>query len=103
MSRFAYAHAAGADWEHCVAACAERIGRPQAGLGFVYFTEALAPEAERIVGALRQRTGVEDWVGTVGVGVLATGVEYQDEAALVAMVAELAPQRSNGGHACSDF
>ena len=44
MSRFAYAHAAGADWEHCVAACAERIGRPQAGLGFVYFTEALAPQ-----------------------------------------------------------
>ena len=92
MSRFAYAHAAGADWERCVDACAQRIGRPQGGLGFVYFTEALAPQAERIVGALRQRTGIEDWVGTVGVGVLATGVEYQDEAALVAMVAELAPQ-----------
>lgn len=92
MTRFAYAHAAGADWERCVAQCAERIGRPQRGLGFVYFTEALAPQAERIVAGLRRRTGVEDWVGTVGVGVLATGVEYQEEPALVAMVAALEPQ-----------
>ena len=92
MKRYAYAHAAGADWERCVAECAERIGRPQQGLGFVYFTEALAPQAERIVAALRQRTGVDDWVGTVGVGVLATGVEYQEEPALAAMVAALAPQ-----------
>lgn len=92
MTRFAYAHAAGADWERCVAECADRIGRPQRGLGFVYFTEALAPQAERIVAELRRRTGVEDWVGTVGVGVLATGVEYQDEPALVAMVAALEPQ-----------
>lgn len=92
MTGFAYAHAAGADWEHCVAQCAERLGRPQGGLGFVYFTEALAPDAERIVGELRRRTGVDDWVGTVGVGVLATGVEYQNEAALVVMVAQLAPQ-----------
>jgi small ligand-binding sensory domain FIST len=92
MTRFAYAHAAGADWERCVAECAERIGRGRQGLGFVYFTEALAPQAGRIVAALRERTGVEDWVGTVGVGVLATGVEYQDEPALVAMVAGLAPQ-----------
>ncbi|MFZ1910182.1 MAG: FIST N-terminal domain-containing protein, partial [Burkholderiales bacterium] len=91
MKRFAYAHAASADWNCCVAECAERIGRPQQGLGFVYFTEALAPQAERIVAALRQRTGVEDWVGTVGVGVLATGVEYQEEPALVAMVAALGP------------
>ncbi len=92
MKRFAYAHAAGADWERCVDACAEQIGREQRGLGFVYFTDALAPQAERIVATLRQRTGVQDWVGTVGVGVLATGVEYQDEPALVAMVAALAPQ-----------
>ena len=92
MRRFAYAHAAGAHWAHCVAQCAERLGRLQGGLGFVYFTEALAPEAEHIVAALRLRTGIDDWVGTVGVGVLATGVEYQDEPALVAMVAALEPQ-----------
>ena len=92
MTGFAYAHASDPDWERCVAACAERIGRPPGGLGFVYFTEALAPAAERIVGELRRRTGIDDWVGTVGIGVLATGVEYQDEAALVAMVAQLAPQ-----------
>jgi small ligand-binding sensory domain FIST len=92
MTGFAYAHACGPDWERCVAACAERIGRPQGGLGFVYFTEALAPHAERIVSELRRRTGIEDWVGTVGTGVLATGVEYQDEPALVAMVAAIGPQ-----------
>ena len=38
---------------------------------------------------MRERTGVADWVGTVGTGVLATGTEYQDEPAIAAMVADL--------------
>ena len=76
MSRFAYAHAAAPTWRKCVAACAQRLGRPGRGLGFVYFSDALVDAAHDILEALRSRTGVEDWVGSVGVGVLATGVEY---------------------------
>jgi small ligand-binding sensory domain FIST len=88
MSTFAYGHAAG-PWRECVSACAGRLGRPGRGLGFVYFTDALLDHAKDILQELRSLTGVEDWVGSVGVGVLATGAEYQDEPALAAMVADV--------------
>ncbi len=89
MSLFSFAHARGADWRRCVDACVERLGTLGAGLGFVYFTEPLVPHAADVVAALRAGTGVRDWVGTVGIGVLATGTEYLDEPALATMVADL--------------
>ena len=69
--------------------CAAGLGRPGGGLGFVYLADALVDDAQKIVEALRERTGVADWVGTVGTGVIATGTEYQDEPALAVMVADL--------------
>jgi small ligand-binding sensory domain FIST len=86
---FAYGHAAAPTWRECVSACAGRLGRPGRGLGFVYFSDALVDSAQEILDTLRSRTGVEDWVGSVGVGVLATGAEYQDEPAMAAMVADI--------------
>jgi len=86
---FRYAHARGANGRACVEACAERLGAIGGGLGFVYFTESLVPEAAAIVTTLRARSGVQDWVGTVGIGILATGCEYLDEPALAVMVADI--------------
>jgi small ligand-binding sensory domain FIST len=86
-ARFRHAHARG-DWSACAEACAEQLGTPGRGLGFVYLTDALAAQAEAIVQTLRERTGVENWVGSSASGVVATGVEYVDEPALVAMVAD---------------
>ncbi len=91
MSRFRFAHASAPTWEACVAACAGELGRPARGLGFAYFTDSLVAHAESIVGALREATGIGDWVGTVGVGILATGVEYLDQPALAVMVADFDP------------
>lgn len=89
MSLFRCAHASGATWQECVDACASRLGRAAGGLGFVYFTDALEPHAETIVAELRQRTGIVDWVGTVGVGIVASGVEYLDQPALAVMATDL--------------
>jgi small ligand-binding sensory domain FIST len=86
---FAYGHAAAPSWRECVAACAQQLGRPGRGLGFVYFTDPLVGFASQILEALQQRTGVEQWVGSVGLGVLATGVEYQEQPAMAAMVADI--------------
>src|ERR671914_2637945 len=82
MKPFAFAH--GADWRRCVA----DLGRPGQGLGFVYFTDALIDDSTEILAALRSETGVRDWIGTVGTGVIATGTEYQGGAAMAAMVAD---------------
>jgi small ligand-binding sensory domain FIST len=92
MTPFLHAHAAGRGWADCVDACVERIGDPGSGLGFLYLTSALAPDAARIVRALRERTGVPDWVGTTGIGVIGTGTEYVDEPALSMMVADIEPE-----------
>lgn len=83
MKAFACAH--GVDWRRCVA----DLGRPGGGLGFVYLTDALIPQAKAILESLRENTGVADWIGTVGTGVIATGTEYQEGAAMAAMVAEI--------------
>jgi len=89
MSGFRCAHASGATWQECVDACATRLGGGGGGLGFVYFTDALEPHAESVVAELRERTGIADWVGTVGVGIVATGVEYLDQPALAVMATDL--------------
>ncbi|HKX38750.1 MAG TPA: FIST N-terminal domain-containing protein, partial [Burkholderiales bacterium] len=86
---FSYAHAAAPTWRECVSTCAERLGRPGNGLGFLYFTDALVDHSSDILEEMRHRTGVDDWVGSVGVGVLATGAEYQEEPAMAAMVADI--------------
>lgn len=89
MTAFAYGHAAAPTWRECVSACAERLGRPGRGLGFVYFTDAFVDSAANLLQELQERTGVQDWVGSVGIGVLATGAEYQEEPAIAAMVADI--------------
>jgi small ligand-binding sensory domain FIST len=83
MKAFAFAH--GNDWRACV----DALGRPGRGLGFVYFTDALVDASQEILSTLRGETGVDDWIGTVGTGILATGTEYQDGPALAAMVADV--------------
>jgi small ligand-binding sensory domain FIST len=85
MGGFAFAHGRGPDWRRSMRA----LGRPpRGGLGFVYFTDALVEQSAEILKTLRDDTGVENWIGTVGTGVLATGTEYQDEPAVTAMVGD---------------
>ncbi len=60
-----------------------------ATLGWCYLTEDLAEEAEVILSGLRARLPHVAWVGGVGAGVLASGVEYFDEPALAVMLCNL--------------
>jgi small ligand-binding sensory domain FIST len=87
MKPFAFTHGHGKDWRRCI----ERLGRPARGLGFVYFSDLLVDQSTEILERLRDQTGVDDWVGTVGTGIIATGTEYQDEPAIAAMVADVEP------------
>ena len=60
-------------------------------LGFVYLTDHYAAHAQPLLAALQAQWPGVSWVGSVGVGVAATGVEYFDEPALVLMLCDLAP------------
>ena len=77
MTDYASAHAADADARALAETCAAELGGKSGHtLGFVYVTDPLAEALEDIVGILKSRTGIADWVGTVGIGVCASGAEY---------------------------
>jgi small ligand-binding sensory domain FIST len=88
---FRAGHARADRWEDAVEGALRQVGPIPTGanLGFAYVSDRLAPAAAEILEHLKQATGVQEWVGTVGVGVLATGIEYFDEPALAVMVAAL--------------
>lgn len=89
--KFRLAHAAGADWRALADDCLEQLGASAAGggLGFLYVTDALADDYENIWRSLREGTGIDDWVGTVGFGVCVGGHEYFDRPAVTALACTL--------------
>ncbi len=99
MKLFAHAHATHPDWRMAVALAAAQIdaqrndpaGRHirQPTLGWVYLTDHYASHANALLAELQRRWPGVAWVGAVGLGVSANGVEYFDEPALVLMLSEL--------------
>jgi small ligand-binding sensory domain FIST len=104
FASFVQAHAAHADWRVALAQSQRQVQTQIAAraaqqgesapftLGWCYLSDYYAPAAEAILDELRLRLPGVAWVGTVGVGVAASGVEYIDEPALVLMVAPLPRQ-----------
>ena len=100
---FAAGHAAHRDWRVALAraladmlhdarvATAHAAGGgelpAQYTLGLCYLTDAFAGDAEAILAELKLRLPGVHWVGTVGVGVAATGAEHFDVPALALMLA----------------
>jgi small ligand-binding sensory domain FIST len=84
---FASGHAASLSWRSAAEAALAQCGAGVRGatLGFVYATDAFADDYADIVEFLRRRTGIAHWVGTIGLGICASGREYLDEPALAIM------------------
>jgi len=84
--RFALGHAAADTWQEAARAVAEQLGdRDDDELGFVYVTDHLSEHLGDIASFLAGATGTLNWCGTIGIGICATGVEYFDRPAVVAM------------------
>ena len=98
---FIHAHAADADWRVALAECRQQLDTrvtasaaeqhvcAQFTLGWCYLSDYYASESTAILDELRRAYPGVAWVGTVGVGVAASGVEYIDEPALALMLAPL--------------
>ena len=88
---FKAGHGAGADWGSAVKACMDSLEAPPEGanLGLLYATDALAGDLASVLTFLRERTNIEHWVGNIGFGVAASGVEYHDRPALSVLTAAL--------------
>ncbi len=96
MANFALAHAAGTAWksicEECLAELAQHEN--ESGfekLGLVYISDHLAGDAKKIIALLRIKTGISDWVGSVGMGICATGHEYFDQPAIAILITDFPP------------
>ncbi len=84
---FRAGYAAGGDWQTAFsAALADAWPLPQgANLGFVYATDYYASHFGEIVERLRAETGIQDWSGTVGLGIATPEGEVFDRPALAIM------------------
>src|SRR3989441_11482278 len=101
LASFVQAHASPATWRVALAHCQRQVQTQTAAraaqqgdpapftLGWCYLSDYYAPAVEAVLDELRLRFRGVAWVGTVGVGVAASGVEYIDEPALVLMAAPL--------------
>ena len=99
---FRAAHATGQDWGQAARTALESLeaaGLPHgANLGFLYVTDHLAGDLGSILAFLRSRTGIEGWVGSVGIGVIAAGsgdtprAEHFNRPAVAVMVGALPPE-----------
>ena len=97
MPRFRVGHAAHPDWRSAAELAlaqaqelaADPLFCPDANLGVVYASPAYGPRLDWLLQTLRERSGVDDWVGAVGHGVCANATEYADEPALALMLARL--------------
>ena len=88
---FKLAHTTGTDAGSLARRLLEQLGDlpDGANIGFIYTTDALARELEALLRLLREGTGIEDWVGTVGIAISVTGHEYYDQPAAAVMVGSL--------------
>lgn len=92
---FRLGHAAHSDWKTATEQALNSLGEmgadgaPVGTLGFIYLTDAFAPYAADMLALVKNRTGIADWVGSVGIGIVATGTEYLDEPAVALMTCAL--------------
>ncbi len=93
METFHVAHAASPNWLQAANSCLAQLddASPGANLGFLYVTDGFTQQLPRLLDYLKEQTDIEDWVGSVGIGICATGKEYYDEPALSIMLAEFPP------------
>jgi small ligand-binding sensory domain FIST len=95
MTAFKVVHTQADDWAHAAKICADGLVEEAGGfnLGFVYATDKLADDLPSILTYLRQKSGIEHWVGSIGMGICAIspegGREYFDRPALAVMAMAL--------------
>ena len=95
MTPFPHGHATHPDAHMALALAAVQVDAqlPALGgtptLGWLYLSDRHAASAEAVLADAQRRWPGVAWVGTVGVGVCASGVEYFDEPGLALMLAAL--------------
>lgn len=88
-NQFLVTSACGSDIDGLVTNLFKTAQGINANLGFVYVTDLLTSQLNELVEKIRLQSGVQNWVGTVGMGVCCTANEIYDEPAAVLMLAQI--------------
>ncbi len=91
--QIAFAQARAADpagWGRIAVEVGEQLSRslPTARLGFLYATDMLADRLEEVLAVVRRVSGIQEWVGAVGLGVIGED-EVFDAPALAAIALDV--------------
>ncbi len=92
MTAFPVAYSEAVDWTDIVRDLAAGLGAPEApggGLGVLYLTDTFADDFTAIAEGLKAATGVDTWVGTLGLGVVANEKSAFDRPAAAAMLVDI--------------
>lgn len=92
MDLFPLAYSSAGDWAHVAKDLSDGLApvdSPGGGLGLLYVGDLLASDFQSIITFLRQTTGVENWIGTLGLGVMASASAAFDRPAAAAMILDL--------------
>ena len=91
MKKFLHAHSANQATSQLLNDCLEQLGDipAEATLGFLYLSDFLGEELPQILAQLKQHTGVQNWVGSLGLAIIGSGQEYYDQPAISIMIADL--------------
>ncbi len=92
-SHFASVSASGTDWRDTSKAVLEQLDDIQSGdnvfnFGFIYISDHLADDAVSILNLFKSVLKIDDWVGSIGMGVIGCQASYIDKPAISAMLCQ---------------
>ncbi|MBN4080400.1 FIST C-terminal domain-containing protein [Beggiatoa alba] len=100
-SPFLLAHASHTDWELALQQCIQQLDKhhgaadptaatkPGSTLGFIYVTDPYASHFKKIINKLETHFPTIDWIGTIGLSICVSNIEYADQAAMAIMLTDI--------------
>ena len=90
MNQFLIAHSAGRSGNELLNDCVKQLGDipPEATFGFLYLSDHLSEQVDFLLNQLKHLTNITNWVGSLGMGIIATQTEYYDQPAMAIMIAD---------------
>ncbi len=90
MKSFLHAHTTSMSLNAMLADCFDQLGDipPEATLGFIYVSDTLSTDLPVIITRLKEQTGIQHWVGSLGVGIIANNHEYYDQPSMAIMIGD---------------
>jgi len=93
MSQYILAHTSNTDWQVALQQCIQQLKANDASknstLAFIYVTDAYASHFKKIVAELETYFPDVDWLGTIGLSICVTNIEYADQPAMAILLTDI--------------